>query len=140
MLVTLTKMRRAETKPVMWTLDAETDRLVIKTDSPPYSMCMHHLLPCHGGAHVAYRPGETMAGLSKLVRYVRWQSRCLTTQEALTHDIATGLADELDARGVLVEVTATRLSAQMCGVETTTDTTTSECIGTATDVDREKFH
>lgn len=72
MLETLTEGRRPEAKPAMRTFDAETDGLVVKTEIPLCSMCVHHPLPFHGVAHVGYRPGETMVGLSKLVRYVRW--------------------------------------------------------------------
>lgn len=80
-----------------------------------------------------------MVGLSKLVRYVRWRSRRLTTQEELTHDIATGLADELDADGVLVELTAAHMCEAMRGVETQTATTTREIVGEITDSDRQQF-
>ena len=139
MLETLTEGRRHEAKPVMRTFEAETDSLVVKTGIPLHSMCEHHLLPFDGVAHVAYRPDEEMVGLSKLIRYVRWQSRQLTTQEALTHDIATGLAEELDARGVAVEVAATHMCEVMRGVETSTETTTREDVGSLTDTDREQF-
>lgn len=139
MLETLTEGRRPEEKPVMRTFEAETDSLVVKTGIPLYSMCEHHVLPFHGVAHVGYRPDEEMVGLSKLVRYVRWRSRRLTTQEELTTDIATGLREELGARGVMVEVTATHMCEQMRGVEATTETTTSERVGTVTDADRDQF-
>jgi GTP cyclohydrolase I len=138
-LETLTEGMRPAAKPRMRAFEAESDGLVVKTGIPLYSLCEHHLLPFHGVAHVGYRPGDEMVGLSKLVRYVRWQSRCLTTQEALTRDVATGLADELDARGVLVEVTATHLCERMRGVETATETTTTELVGTVTETDRRQF-
>ncbi|GGN94565.1 GTP cyclohydrolase I FolE [Haloarcula pellucida] len=139
MLETLTEGTRHEEKPVMRTFEAETDSLVVKTSIPLHSMCEHHLLPFDGVAHVAYRPDEEMVGLSKLIRYVRWQSRQLTTQEALTHDIATGLAEELNAGGVTVEVTATHMCEVMRGVETATETTTRAEAGSLTDADREQF-
>jgi GTP cyclohydrolase I len=139
MLETLTEGMRPEAKPVMRTFDSETDGLVIKTGIPLYSLCEHHMLPFHGVAHVAYRPGESMVGLSKLVRYIRWQSRRLTTQEELTRDIAAGLDDELDAEGVLVELTATHTCEAMRGVETVTATTTRETVGAVSDTDREQF-
>ncbi|MBX0324466.1 GTP cyclohydrolase I [Halomicroarcula sp. F13] len=139
MLETLTEGTRHEAKPVMRTFEAETDSLVVKTGIPLHSMCEHHMLPFDGVAHVAYRPDEEMVGLSKLIRYVRWQSRQLTTQEALTNDIATGLAEELGARGVAVEVTATHMCEVMRGVETSTETTTREQAGTFSEADRDQF-
>lgn len=138
-LETLTEGRREEAKPTMRTFEAETDGLIIKTGIPVYSLCEHHLLPFHGEAHVAYRPGDQMVGLSKLARYVRWCSRQLTTQESLTREVATGLTEELDARGVLVELRATHLCERMRGVEAATDTTTLEAVGTVTGTDREQF-
>lgn len=139
MLETLTEGRRPEEKPTMRTFETETDGLVVKTGIPLYSLCEHHLLPFYGVAHVAYHPGESMVGLSKLARYVRWRSRRLTTQEALTSDIATGLADEIDATGVVVEVTATHMCEAMRGVETSTSTTTRETVGELSTTDREQF-
>ena len=140
MLETLTEGRRPEEKPTMRTFDAKTDGLVVKTGIPLYSLCEHHLLPFHGVAHVAYRPGESMVGLSKLARYVRWRSRRLTTQEELTSDIATGLADEIDASGVVVEVTATHMCEAMRGVEMSTTTTTRKTVGELSTIDREQFY
>ncbi|MFC7116501.1 GTP cyclohydrolase I [Natronoarchaeum sp. GCM10025703] len=139
MFETLTEGARSEAKPEMRTFESESDGLVVKTGIPLNSMCEHHMLPFQGVAHVAYRPGEEMVGLSKLIRYVRWTARQLTTQETLTRDIATGLADELDAHGVAVEITATHMCEVMRGVETATETTTREQVGTFGDEDREQF-
>lgn len=139
MFETLTEGQREAAKPTMRTFEAKTDGLVIKTGIPLYSMCEHHLLPFYGAAHVAYKPGKSMVGLSKLVRYVRWQSRRLTTQEALTSGVATGLADELGAEGVVVEITATHMCEAMRGVETATATTTYESVGELSSADRERF-
>lgn len=139
MLETLTEGMRPREKPVMRTFDTETDGLVVKMGIPLHSMCEHHMLPFHGVVHVAYSPGKSMVGLSKLIRYVRWQSRRLTTQEELTRDIAAGLADELDAECVLVELAATHTCETMRGVETATRTTTRETVGAVSDTDREQF-
>lgn len=137
---TLTEGNREAAKPTMRTFDAGSDDLVIKTGIPFYSLCEHHLIPFHGTAHVAYRPGDEVVGLSKLARYVRWQSRQLTMQERLTNDIASGLAGELDAPMVFVEMTATHLCEAMRGIETESTTTTRTTIGEPTNIEREQFH
>jgi len=121
---TLTEGQCGVAKPTIRTFDAETDDLVVKTGIPVYSLCEHHLLPFFGTVNLAYRPNGEVVGLSKLTRYVRWQSRQLTMQEQLTNDIASGLADELDAATVLVEMNATHLCEAMRGVETESTTTT----------------
>ncbi len=46
------------------------DELVLVRDIPFHTLCMHHLLPFHGQAHVAYLPGERIIGISKLARVV----------------------------------------------------------------------
>jgi GTP cyclohydrolase I len=36
--------------------DAGYDELVVVREIPFHSLCMHHLLPFHGVAHIAYLP------------------------------------------------------------------------------------
>jgi len=138
-LETFSEGERSGDKPTMRTFDADSDGLIIKTGIPVYSLCEHHLLPYHGEAHVAYRPEEQVVGLSKLPRYVRWQSRRLTMQEQLTRNIADGLADEVGAEAVLVEITATHMCEAMRGIETTTATTTRATVGAPTDTEQQRF-
>jgi GTP cyclohydrolase I len=138
-LATLSEGRRQTAKPTMRTFEANADELVVKTGIPVYSLCEHHLLPYHGVAHVAYLPKEEVAGLSKLSRYVRWQSRRLTMQEELTSDLADGLADELNANAMLVELSATHLCEAMRGVETETTTTTRAVVGDPSNAERARF-
>jgi GTP cyclohydrolase I len=44
--------------------------LIVAEAIPFHSLCMHHLLPFRGLAHVGYLPGERIIGLSKLARVV----------------------------------------------------------------------
>lgn len=136
---TLTEGQREVAKPTMRTFDTETTDLVVKTAIPVYSLCEHHLLPFFGTVHVAYRPTDEVVGLSKLTRYVRWQSRQLTMQEQLTNDIASGLKEELNAATVFVEMNATHLCEAMRGVETESTTTTRATVGEPTEAERERF-
>jgi GTP cyclohydrolase I len=136
---TLTEGYRPEAKPTLRTFDAGTDDLVIKTGIPVQSLCEHHLLPYTGTAHIAYRPAGEVVGLSKLTRYIRWQSRRLTVQEQLTSDIANGLADEIRADVVFVEIAASHLCETMRGVETTSKTRTNATVGEPTTAERQRF-
>lgn len=136
---TLTEGQRETAKPTMRTFDAETTDLVVKTGIPVYSLCEHHLLPFFGTVHLAYRPTGEVVGLSKLTRYVRWQSRQLTMQEQLTNDIASGLQEELDAGTVLVEMNATHLCEAMRGIETESTTTTRATVGEPNGAEHERF-
>jgi GTP cyclohydrolase I len=65
------------------------------------SICVHHLLPFFGSAHVAYLPAERLAGLSKIGRVVDAHARRLQTQERLTAAIVETLREGLAPRGVL---------------------------------------
>lgn len=138
-LETLTEGQREGEKPELRTFNAGSDDLVIKTGIPVYSLCEHHMLPFHGVAHVAYRPDGDVVGLSKLARYVRWQSRQLIVQEGLTQDIAEGLAEEIGADVVQVEITATHLCEAMRGIETATATTTQSTVGELTENEQRRF-
>src|SRR5215218_2719343 len=80
--------------------DEGYDELVVVRNIPFQSLCMHHLLPFHGIAHVAYLPGERIVGLSKLGRVVELYARDLQIQERMTTQIASWLQRELAPRGV----------------------------------------
>jgi GTP cyclohydrolase I len=136
---TLTEGDREAAKPRMETFPSGDTGGVVKTGIPVYSLCEHHLLPYNGVAHVAYVPDERVVGLSKLPRYVRWQSRRLTMQEGLTHDVAAGLREEIGATGVVVEVTATHLCEAMRGVERATETTTRSVAGKVSEATVQQF-
>lgn len=62
--------------------DEGYDELVVVRDIPFQSLCMHHMLPFHGIAHVAYLPDERIVGLSKLGRVVDLFARDLQVQRA----------------------------------------------------------
>jgi GTP cyclohydrolase I len=79
------------------------DELVLVRDIPFHTLCMHHLLPFHGEAHVAYLPGDRIIGLSKLARVVEAFARDLQLQERLTVQVADWLESELSPRGVGVD-------------------------------------
>lgn len=93
------------------------DELVLVRDIPFQSLCMHHLLPFHGVAHVAYLPGERILGLSKLARVVEHFSRDLQLQERLTTQVAGWLQEQLEPKGVGVMLEAEHLCMSLRGVQ-----------------------
>ena len=97
--------------------DEGYDELVIVRDIPFQSLCMHHMLPFHGLAHVAYLPDERIVGLSKLGRVVDLFARDLQVQERLTTQIADWLVDQLAPRGVGVIIQAEHLCMSLRGVQ-----------------------
>jgi len=96
--------------------DEHYDELVLVRDIPFHSLCMHHLLPFHGQAHVAYLPGERILGISKLARVVEKFARDLQLQERMTVQIADWLQRELEPRGVGVVLSAEHTCMTMRGV------------------------
>jgi GTP cyclohydrolase IA len=97
--------------------DEGYDELVVVRDIPFQSLCMHHLLPFHGVAHVAYLPAERIIGLSKLARVVEHFARDLQVQERLTKQVAGCIDDELEPKGVGVVVEAEHLCMSLRGVQ-----------------------
>jgi GTP cyclohydrolase I len=90
--------------------------LILVRDISFHTLCMHHLLPFHGQAHVAYVPGERIIGLSKLARVVEKFARDLQLQERLTVQIADWLEQELTPRGVGVVLHAEHTCMTIRGV------------------------
>jgi GTP cyclohydrolase I len=70
------------------------------------SVCVHHLLPFFGYAHVAYLPGARLAGLSKIGRVVDAHARRMQTQERLTAAIVATLDRVLGPRAALAVLDA----------------------------------
>jgi GTP cyclohydrolase I len=93
------------------------DELVVLRDVPFHSLCMHHLLPFVGVAHIAYLPDERIIGLSKLARVVEHFARDLQVQERLTVQVADWLQDELAPRAVGVVMEAEHTCMTIRGVK-----------------------
>jgi len=93
------------------------DELVVARAIPFHSLCMHHLLPFHGVAHIGYLPHERIIGLSKLGRVVELFARDLQIQARLTTQIAGWLQRELEPKGVGVVLEAEHLCMSLRGVQ-----------------------
>ena len=76
------------------------DELVVARSIPFHSLCMHHLLPFHGVAHVGYLPGRAdHRACRSSARVVELFARDLQVQERLTTQIADWLQDAARAQG-----------------------------------------
>ena len=116
--------------PTTFPNDSAYDEMVVVREIPFHSLCMHHMLPFHGIAHVAYLPGERIIGLSKLARVVELFARELQVQERLTMQVATCLQETLRPKGVGVVIEAEHLCMSLRGVQKPgTRTTTSALLG-----------
>ncbi len=81
-----------------------------------FALCEHHALPIQGYARVGYLAGEEIVGISKLTRIVRLHARRFTTQERITHQIASQLMDLIKPQGVAVYLEAHHACTQARGV------------------------
>lgn len=74
---------------------------IVVTGVPFTSLCSHHLLQFTGTADIAYqpKPGDPVAGLSKLPRVLDVYARRLQTQEELTHQVTAALEHHLNPVG-----------------------------------------
>jgi len=104
------------------------DEVVLLKNVPFYSTCEHHLLPFYGVAHIAYLPGESYVGLSKLARVLDIYARRLQIQERLTQQVCDSLAYLLEPRGVMVVLEAQHLCVMCRGVEKQTATAVTSAL------------
>ena len=104
------------------------DNMVIVKDIEFFSVCSHHMIPFFGKAHVAYIPGETIVGLSKIARIVEFYSRRPQLQERLTEQIVEFLEAKLTPKGSIVVMEARHLCLEMRGVERPGAVTTTSAL------------
>ena len=90
--------------------------LVVVRDLPFHSLCVHHLVPFFGRAHIAYLPGERIIGISGTARLLDLYARRPQLQERITRQIADHLERLVAPRGVAVMLEARHLCMEMRGV------------------------
>lgn len=101
------------------TIPVKDHDLIVVRDIPFTSVCVHHLLPFHGTAHVAYLPRERLVGLSKITRAVDALSRRLQLQERLTRQVVEALAAALRPLGAACRIEAEHLCMTIRGARKT---------------------
>ena len=91
---------------------------------PFNSVCEHHWLPFMGNVTVTYIPKNTIIGLSKIPRVVKFFSKKPQLQERLTTEIGEYLISIIDPEYLKVEITATHTCVSIRGIESPCETTT----------------
>ena len=94
----------------------ESEMVIVK-DIPFNSTCEHHWLPFSGKVTVGYIPNETVVGLSKIPRVVKYFSRKPQLQEQLTTEIGEFLFNLLKPHAIFVEVNAEHQCVKCRGAE-----------------------
>ncbi len=87
--------------------DVSFDDFIMVSDIKIVSFCEHHMLPATGTAHIAYIPGEKVAGIGTIAKIAADCAARFTTQEDLTQQIADTVQSAFCPQGAAV---MTRLS------------------------------
>lgn len=95
------------------------------------STCEHHLVTIDGIAKVAYIPADTIIGLSKINRIVRFFGRRPQVQERLTRQILIALQTLLRTDDVAVSIDAIHHCVKSRGVMDTNSHTSTTALGGA---------
>lgn len=116
-----------------------SDNLIIIKDIPFNSTCSHHWMPFSGRATIGYVPRESIIGLSKIPRVVKFFSKQPQIQEKLTDDIGEYLVNLLDPKYLIVELEAEHSCVGCRGVELDCSTNTLYESTSNNDLKREFF-
>jgi len=93
------------------------------------STCEHHFVTIDGVAKVAYIPGDTIIGLSKINRIVRFFGQRPQVQERLTQQILVALQVLLGTEDVAVSIEATHYCVKSRGVMDSNSQTSTTALG-----------
>jgi len=95
------------------------------------STCEHHFVTIDGSARVAYIPGDTIIGLSKINRIVRFFAQRPQVQERLTQQIQVALQTLLGTEDVAITINAVHYCVKSRGVMDSNSSTRTTALGGA---------
>lgn len=107
--------RRDPAEALAGAIPSRSRDLVAVTGIDFHSVCPHHLLPSRGVAHVAYVPGDRIAGFGQIVQLVDALAHRFVLQEDLARSIADALVRHLGARGAACILDAEQLCMTVRG-------------------------
>lgn len=102
------------------------NQMLVEKDITLFSHCEHHFVPIIGKVHVAYIPHNSVIGLSKINRLVKYYAKRPQVQERLTIQILEGMKEALGHNDVAVWVEADHLCVASRGIEDTNSCTITE--------------
>lgn len=113
------------------------DEMVKISDVELTSTCEHHFVTIDGLASVAYIPGDTVIGLSKINRVVRFFAQRPQVQERFTRQVMVALQTLLGTDDVAVSVNATHYCVKSRGVMDGSSSTLTRAFGGRFETERE---
>ena len=93
------------------------------------SNCEHHFVTIDGSAKVAYIPKDTVIGLSKINRLVRFFSQRPQVQERLTQQVLVAMQTLLGTEDVAVTINAVHYCVKARGVKDGNSSTRTTSLG-----------
>jgi GTP cyclohydrolase I len=105
------------------------DEMVKIRDIDLTSTCEHHFVTIDGVAKVAYIPKDTIIGLSKINRVVRFFGQRPQVQERLTRQVLVALQVLLGTDDVAVSIDATHYCVKSRGVMDSNSQTSTTALG-----------
>ncbi|MEH6592090.1 MAG: GTP cyclohydrolase I FolE [Halioglobus sp.] len=105
------------------------EEMVKVDDIAVVSTCEHHFITIDGMARVAYIPNQTIIGLSKINRIVRFFAQRPQVQERLTQQIMVALQTLLETDDVAVTINAAHYCVKARGVMDSSSRTTTTAMG-----------
>lgn len=115
----------------------QCDEMVKVADIELVSTCEHHFITIDGFARVAYIPGSSIIGLSKINRLVRFFAQRPQVQERLTRQIMVALQTLLGTDDVAVAISARHYCVKARGVTDASSMTDTIATGGCFKTDRE---
>ncbi len=107
----------------------QVDEMVCVDNINLLSTCEHHFITIDGFARVAYIPGDTVIGLSKINRIVQFFARRPQVQERLTRQILVALQTLLGTEDVAVLIDATHYCVKARGIMDAGSSTRTSALG-----------
>ena len=93
------------------------------------STCEHHFVTIDGSAKVAYIPKDTVIGLSKINRLIRFFSQRPQVQERLTQQVLVAMQTLLGTEDVAVTINAVHYCVKARGVKDGNSSTRTTSLG-----------
>ncbi|OCG00489.1 GTP cyclohydrolase I FolE [Gilliamella sp. wkB112] len=107
----------------------QVDEMITVRNISLTSICEHHFVTIDGKATVSYIPKDSVIGLSKINRIVKFFSQRPQVQERLTQQILVALQTLLGTVNVAVSIDATHYCVKARGVKDSSSITTTTALG-----------
>lgn len=118
------------------------DEMLVSGPTSVWTLCPHHLMPCHYRVHIGYIPYGGVLGLSKFSRIAIILAKRPVIQEQYTRELADVLMSKLKPLGVGVHVVGNHGCMSSRGVCQNMNITTSVLRGVMmhNPLSRSEFH